>query len=86
MAEDLGVKAEEGGDLKDSEELQNKLIEKLDQIASDKSFNNLEKIKGVIVDTKDWKKEGLVTTSMKKKRKDIENHFKQDINELYKKL
>lgn len=86
MADDLGVKAEEDGELKDNEELKKKIIEKLDQVAKDKSFNNLEKIRGVIIDTKDWKEEGLVTTSMKKKRKDIEKHFKEDIKKLYEKL
>ena len=86
MAEELGVKNDEENDLKNNEELHKKLIERLDKIASDKSFNNLEKIRGIIINTKDWKKEGLVTTSMKKKRKDIEKYFKDDIKELYEKL
>lgn len=44
-------------------------------MAKKMKFNGLEKIKGVIIDCDDWQEHGLITTTFKKKRHDLKNHF-----------
>ena len=62
------------------------LIKKYQEIAVKNKLNGLEKPKGVIVSYEPWDKLDFYTTSLKKKRFEIKNYFKDQIDQLYKKL
>ena len=51
MGQEFGVSDD---NLQESEQFKKKLIEKFNEIAKNKKFNGLEKVRGIIVNTEDW--------------------------------
>ena len=49
------------------------------KIAASEKFNSLEKIRGVIFETRSWVDLELITTSFKKKRFTLKEFYKQNI-------
>ena len=66
-----------------NEEFKKKLLEIFDQAASEAGFNSLERIKGLVVDSKSFTELNLVNDSQKLKRKECEEYYKPEFNKLY---
>lgn len=56
------------------------------KIASAEKFNSLEKVRGIIIENRPWLDLDLITTSFKKKRHDLTNFYKKEIDALYKEM
>lgn len=64
-------KIAEETNLETNEDLKKKLLGKLEAIRKEHEFNGLEKIKDLIISCNSWENDGLLTTTMKKKRHKI---------------
>lgn len=60
------------------------IIKLFDGMAAKKKFNSLEKIKGLIIETRSFTDLGVMTSSLKLKRPDAGKVFKAQIMEIYK--
>ena len=70
-------------ELAQNKDLKNKIVELINNKAKKKNFSSLEMIKGILIETKDWKEMDLVTNNFKIKRKEVEKEYKERIEELY---
>ena len=59
------------------------LLKDIEEVRIQSKFNSLEKIRKLIISTKNWEEEGLITNTMKKKRNVIAKYYKEDIDKLY---
>lgn len=70
----------------DPDLVEKKFIERFDQIAKEKKFNGLQKIKGLIIEAQSLETLDLQTTSFKKKRHMIQERYKERFARIYSKL
>lgn len=70
----------------DSKDFINNFLNTFLKCNKENKLNSLEKIKGLIVDTRDWQNLGLITNSFKKKRNELKKFYQEQINKLYEKL
>lgn len=62
------MKIEEGSESEQKEQLRKKLIVLFEEMRVKNKFNGLERLKDIIITNEDWQNNGLLTTTMKKKR------------------
>ena len=86
-SESLGCDENDIENMKNDEKLIQLIVDDLDKIAKDNSFNGLEKVKYIILDNEGFTVENqCMTPTMKIVRKKVEKKFKDKIDDLYKSI
>ena len=86
LAKKLNIEFEKNEDLSQKKEFIDALLKIFLEKNKEYELNSLEKLKGLVIDVVPWADNGLITTTMKKKRNSLKNFYMTKFDKLYEKL
>lgn len=83
MAREFGIEGEDPDKLANDPAMKKKVIGLFDDIAKEKKFNSLEKLKDIVIEPKSFQEMGLLTEAFKVKRVDTRDKYKKAFDDMY---